>query len=118
MQSKWSNHIFFCITEALTLIRVMNENNVKNMIFSSSATVYSELPPEELPLTEDSPLGNCTCPYARYFKKHSICIIVVYLQDDHFFFHCSNLHLFYEMLSMPFCCWSLLAFMGFYRKTI
>nr|CAB3248180.1 probable UDP-glucose 4-epimerase [Phallusia mammillata] len=52
------------VAETLNLIKAMNEHNVKNMIFSSSATVYSEGPPEDLPLVEESPLGNCTCPYA------------------------------------------------------
>nr|XP_002127539.2 UDP-glucose 4-epimerase [Ciona intestinalis]XP_026690413.1 UDP-glucose 4-epimerase [Ciona intestinalis] len=52
------------VKEALTLVKAMNDHDVKNIIFSSSATVYAEVPPEKLPLTEESPVGNCSCPYA------------------------------------------------------
>ena len=45
----------------LTLLKVMKKHQVKNFIFSSSATVYSLV--DEMPLTEESgPLG-CTNPY-------------------------------------------------------
>jgi UDP-glucose 4-epimerase len=37
------------------LLEVMRENNVKNLIFSSSATVYGE--PESIPIKEDAKLG-------------------------------------------------------------
>ena len=53
------------VSETLSLVKVMSENGVKSMIFSSSATVYAEMPPEKLPLVEDSPVGNCSCPYAN-----------------------------------------------------
>ncbi|CAK8691471.1 unnamed protein product [Clavelina lepadiformis] len=52
------------VAGTLYLVKAMEENGVKNMIFSSSATVYAEAPQEKLPLVEDSPVGNCTCPYA------------------------------------------------------
>jgi len=45
-----------------TLCEVMAEAGVKNLVFSSSATVYGV--PEKLPLREDSPLG-ATNPYGR-----------------------------------------------------
>ena len=45
----------------LTLIEAMRAHNVKNIIFSSSATVYGA--PKELPITENSPKGTCTNPY-------------------------------------------------------
>ncbi len=45
----------------LTLIEAMRAHNVKNIIFSSSATVYGA--PKELPITENSPKGVCTNPY-------------------------------------------------------
>lgn len=41
----------------------MKENNVKNLIFSSSATVYGT--PEYLPLNENHPTGGCTNPYGK-----------------------------------------------------
>ena len=45
----------------LTLCRVMAAHNVKKIIFSSSATVYSG--DNVMPLKEDSKTGNCTNPY-------------------------------------------------------
>jgi len=49
------------ITGTLVLVEVMKKYGVKNIIFSSSATVYGD--PEIVPITEDSPKGNCTNPY-------------------------------------------------------
>ena len=49
------------ITGTLTLVDVMRRHNVKNIIFSSSATVYGT--PEFVPITEDCPKGKCTNPY-------------------------------------------------------
>lgn len=48
---------------ALNLIEVMKEFKVKNLLFSSSATVYGL--PKTLPLTEDHPTGNCSNPYGK-----------------------------------------------------
>lgn len=47
----------------LNLLEVMRDNNVKNFIYSSSATVYGD--PQKLPITEDMPTGNCTNPYGK-----------------------------------------------------
>ena len=44
-----------------SLLTVMNENNVKKIVFSSSATVYGD--PASLPIKEDFPLGPTTNPY-------------------------------------------------------
>ncbi len=49
------------ITGTLTLLDVMKRHNCKNMIFSSSATVYGD--PEEIPITENCKKGQCTNPY-------------------------------------------------------
>ncbi len=49
------------ITGTLTLLRVMDRCGVKNIVFSSSATVYGD--PEEMPITEACPKGQCTNPY-------------------------------------------------------
>lgn len=46
---------------SMTLCKVMRKHNVKNLVFSSSATVYSG--DNEMPLTEQSRTGNCTNPY-------------------------------------------------------
>ena len=49
------------IAGTLVLIDAMRKNNCKNIIFSSSATVYGE--PAEIPITENCPKGTCTNPY-------------------------------------------------------
>ena len=49
------------IAGTLTLVDVMRKNGVKNIIFSSSATVYGS--PAEIPITENCPKGQCTNPY-------------------------------------------------------
>lgn len=41
----------------------MREYNVKNFIYSSSATVYGT--PEKLPLDESMKTGDCTNPYGK-----------------------------------------------------
>ena len=45
----------------LTLLDVMRQNGCKNLIFSSSATVYGD--PAFVPITEECPKGRCTNPY-------------------------------------------------------
>ena len=49
------------IAGTLTLVDVMRQNNCKNIIFSSSATVYGD--PAQIPITEECPKGQCTNPY-------------------------------------------------------
>ena len=49
------------LNSTLVLTKVMEEAGVKNIIFSSSATVYSG--DNEMPLRETSKTGNCTNPY-------------------------------------------------------
>ena len=49
------------ITGTLTLMDVMDKVGVKNIVFSSSATVYGD--PEIIPITEECPKGQCTNPY-------------------------------------------------------
>ena len=43
------------------LVDVMRQHNCKNIIFSSSATVYGD--PAIIPITEECPKGQCTNPY-------------------------------------------------------
>ena len=45
----------------LVLVDVMRKHGCKNIIFSSSATVYGD--PAEIPITENCPKGECTNPY-------------------------------------------------------
>ena len=49
------------ITGTLILCEVMRKHNVKNIIFSSSATVYGD--PAFIPITEECPKGTPTNPY-------------------------------------------------------
>lgn len=49
------------IAGTLNLLLVMRKYNMKNMIFSSSATVYGD--PAFVPITEECPKGQCTNPY-------------------------------------------------------
>lgn len=45
------------------LIKLMKEFGVKNLVFSSSATVYGT--PKSVPLKETDPVGGCTNPYGQ-----------------------------------------------------
>ena len=47
----------------LVLLDVMRKHGCKNIIFSSSATVYGN--PAEMPITEACPKGHCTNPYGQ-----------------------------------------------------
>ncbi|MCI6915349.1 MAG: UDP-glucose 4-epimerase GalE [Lachnospiraceae bacterium] len=49
------------IAGTLTLVDAMRKHGCKNIIFSSSATVYGD--PAEIPITENCPKGQCTNPY-------------------------------------------------------
>ena len=49
------------ISGTLILTDVMRNHGVKNIIFSSSATVYGN--PKFIPITEECPKGTCTNPY-------------------------------------------------------
>ena len=53
----YSNNLY----GTLTLTDVMRSHGVKNIIFSSSATVYGD--PAFVPITEECPKGTCTNPY-------------------------------------------------------
>ena len=65
------------LNSTLALCRVMSEVGVKNLIFSSSATVYTA--GNEMPLRETSTTGNCTNPYGwtKYMTEEilrSVCV--------------------------------------------
>jgi len=61
------------ITGTLMLCKVMAHHRVKNLVFSSSATVYGD--PHRVPITEDFPL-SCTNPYG-----HTKLMVEQILQD-------------------------------------
>ncbi|MCF0146084.1 MAG: UDP-glucose 4-epimerase GalE [Eubacterium sp.] len=56
------------ISGTLNLCFAMRDHQVKNIIFSSSATVYGD--PAEIPITENCPKGVCTNPYG--WTKHML----------------------------------------------
>lgn len=45
------------------LLRVMKKHGVKNLVFSSSATVYGN--PKRVPIVEEDPVGGTTNPYGE-----------------------------------------------------
>ena len=49
------------LTSTLVLLNAMRAHNVKNFVFSSSATVYGD--PATVPINEDFPTGGTTNPY-------------------------------------------------------
>lgn len=56
------------IAGTLNLCDEMRKHGVKNIIFSSSATVYGD--PAQIPITEECPKGVCTNPYG--WTKHML----------------------------------------------
>lgn len=63
---------------ALNLLKVMGEFGVKNMVFSSSATVYGV--PQKIPIDEHHPVGQgCANPYGRtkYFVEEIMKDVVL-----------------------------------------
>lgn len=51
------------ITSLLNVLALMKENGVRNIVFSSSCTVYGQ--PEKLPVTEQTPRQPATSPYGN-----------------------------------------------------
>ena len=67
------------IAGTLTLVDVMRQHGCKNIIFSSSATVYGD--PAQIPITEECPKGQCTNPYG--WTKSMMEQIMTDLQKAH-----------------------------------
>lgn len=61
------------ISGTISLLKVLKDIGCKNIIFSSSATVYGT--PEFVPITEECPKGICTNPYG--WTKHMIEQILI-----------------------------------------
>ena len=51
------------INSMLNLLKLMESNNVSNLVFSSSCTVYGQ--PSKLPVTEDTPFESAKSPYGH-----------------------------------------------------
>ncbi|MGD0710543.1 MAG: UDP-glucose 4-epimerase GalE [Bacteroidales bacterium] len=51
------------LTSLINLLDCMKEQNVNNLVFSSSCTVYGQ--PDKLPVTEDAPIKKAFSPYGH-----------------------------------------------------
>jgi len=67
------------VAGTLNLLDVMKQNNVRNIVFSSSCTVYGD--PDSLPIKEDSPL-SATNPYGRSKLTIEYILKDLYRSDD------------------------------------
>ncbi len=63
---------------SITLLELMDEYHVHNIVFSSSATVYGT--PTRMPIVETDPIGNCTSPYGNT-KFQIECILMDYAKS-------------------------------------
>ncbi len=70
----WNN-----ITGSLVLCDVARQHDVKNLVFSSSATVYGE--PEFIPITEDCPKHEATNPYGQTKNMLEQILTDLYIGD-------------------------------------
>lgn len=71
----WNN-----IAGTLVLCEVAREHQVKNIVFSSSATVYGE--PEFVPITEDCPKHEATNPYGQTKSMLEQVLTDLYIGDN------------------------------------
>ena len=67
------------ITGTINLLEVMSENKVKNLVFSSSATVYGD--PIQIPINESHPL-SATNPYGRTKLMIEEILRDLYISDN------------------------------------
>ena len=63
-----------------TLLKVMKKYNCKNLIFSSSATVYGD--PKRVPIYEEDPTGATTNPYAETKYRIEQMLKALYEEDS------------------------------------
>lgn len=61
------------------LLRVMKKHNCKNLVFSSSATVYGN--PKRVPICEEDPIGGVTNPYAETKLKIEYMLNDIFKED-------------------------------------
>lgn len=62
-----------------TLLKVMEKHGCKNLIFSSSATVYGD--PKRVPICEEDPIGATTNPYAETKYRIELMLNDIYSND-------------------------------------
>lgn len=68
------------LTGTINLCQCMERHGIKNMVFSSSATVYGD--PASVPITEDFPLLACTNPYGRTKAMIEDILRDLYIADE------------------------------------
>ncbi len=68
------------INGTLVMADVMRQHGVKNIIFSSSATVYGT--PAFVPITEECPKGTCTNPYGWTKSMLEQILTDLYVADN------------------------------------
>lgn len=73
----WNN-----VAGSLVLFEVARSHGVKNIIFSSSATVYGD--PDQIPITEDCPLHEATNPYGETKAMLERILTDLFRADDEF----------------------------------
>ena len=75
------NYYYVNITGTVTLLDVMKEHNVKNLVFSSSATVYGS--PVQIPVSEDdhTEILGVTNPYGKTKYTIEVMLFDLYNSD-------------------------------------
>lgn len=68
------------VNGTLSLLEIMQEFNVKNLIFSSSAVIYGDT--EEYPIKETSKPGEAFCPYGRTKAMNEEILKDLYVSDN------------------------------------
>ena len=68
------------LMSTLVLCQLLRKYNCKNLIFSSSATVYGN--PHTVPIKEDFPLGPTTNPYGTTKLMIENILRDIYISDD------------------------------------
>lgn len=71
----WNN-----IAGTLVLVDVARKHDCKNIVFSSSATVYGD--PDSVPLTEDAPKHDATNPYGQTKSMLEQILTDLYVGDN------------------------------------
>ena len=64
----------------LAVARAMRDHGVRDIVFSSSATVYGQ--PDHVPVTEDSPLKPATNPYGRTKSMNEQMLRDLHVADE------------------------------------
>ena len=53
------------IGSLITLLEIMKKHDVRNIVFSSSCTVYGQPDSDHLPVNEDAPIQKALSPYGN-----------------------------------------------------